>query len=321
MFKRILAFFLLTCLLGSAVLAENSAERLASLDIISQRDERLQDWDYAYHDQYFRSAGCLPSSAVNGVVALLGTPETDVPALLLELMKSLIHTDESNSVELGYLYSTAKNPRKSAVVLQELVAPVTYFHNSDSSQGALDVASYFSYYDFDDEAHPLLFRRFFPQNNWYWISEAAAYLAQHGHPDARIALIGVSLGDLVSGAPLRCSVHGHYATLYTTAGEFHEDGTVYLLDSWPRALEGDSYGDGQRYQTYYMFIEEPEKAFSQVYDATRITDTVLQISLKPDMLEALHALDSSDPDRLDLQRQFGEVIQTFGRAICVIYLP
>ncbi len=321
MLKRILAFFLLTCMLGSSALAETSAERLASLDIISQRDERLQDWDYSYHDQYFRSAGCLPSATVNGMVALLGSPETDVPALLMELMKALIREEQSDSIQLDRLYSTVQNPRQSAVVLQELVAPVTYFHFSDSSKGKLDVPTYLSYFDFDDEAHPLLFRRLTPQYNWHWIAEVAAYLYSHGHPDARIALIGSSLGNLVSTGPLRCSVHGHYGTFYTTAEEFHLDGTIYLLDSWPRALEGDSYGDGQRYQTYYMFIEEPESAFAQAYDATRITDTVLQISLKPEMLEALHALDSSDPARLDLQQQYGEIIQTFGRAICVIYLP
>lgn len=319
--RRMFIFLVILTLLPLAALCETGAQRLASLDIIDQRDERLQEWPHDYHLQPFRSAGCLPASTVNGVTALLGTPETDVPTLLLELMTALIPEGESDTIVLDYLYYTAKGPRKSAVELQKLVEPVTYFHHSDSSNGALDVTTSLSPFDFDDNAHPLLFRRLHPQTNWHWIAEVASYLTQHGHPDARIALIGVSVGNLASDAPLRCSNNGHYATLYMTAEEFHQDSTVYLLDSWPRALEGESYGAGQRYHTYYMFIQEPETTFSQFYEASHVTDTVLRMGLKPAMLEKLHALDSSDPARLELQQQLGEVIQTFSRALCVIYLP
>ena len=318
MLKRFLSLLLLLCMLGSTALAETAADRLVQLDIISQRDERLQGYSHYYHWQPFRSAGCLPASVVNSVTALLGTPETNVPDLLLELMNAMIKPEFSDTIEPAYFYTAVTSPKKSAVTLRELIAPVTEIRYIES---AISASSLFSAYASDDDAHPLIMRNLTPQNNWHWFAELSAYLCSHGHPDARFVIMGVSVGTLQTPAPLRCGNFGHYVAFFFTAEEFHNDGTIYLLDSWPRALEGEPYGEELPYFTYYRFINEPDSAFSQYYDVTRLSDTVLKITPNAAVLEELHSMNASSAARVDLQQQLGETIMTYGTSYCVIYLP
>lgn len=321
MLKRVIALFLTVLFLTGTALAETPAERLAQLDIIAQNDERIQEYEYYYYYQPFKAAGCLPASAVNALLSVLGTPQSDAPRLVLELLTALRNQSVSPAVELGYLYYALTSPRKSATELPQLVSSVTSFHYSDRADGAVTPAQLLSAFDNDDSAHPLLIRRLTPQSSWHWLAELAAYLCENGHPDARIALYGVSAGTLDTSAPLRCSDYGHYIAFYFQAEEFHQDSTIYLMDSYPRALEGEAYGTETPYDIPYPFISETSSPFYQHYTPTRVSDTVVQFNLRQDKLTQLHALDAVPSARLDLQQQFGEVIFTYGSAYLLVYLP
>lgn len=129
--KKLLILLLLLCV-STPAMAESSAERLARLDFIVQADERIQDEEFYYYGAPFWVAGCLPASATNGMIAVLGTPEIDSHRLLKQFLSGLRHEEQGPEVELSYLYYTTKSPRSAAYEMQALVAPVTRFYAYDS---------------------------------------------------------------------------------------------------------------------------------------------------------------------------------------------
>lgn len=222
-------------------------------------------------------------------------------------------------MELSYLYYTTKSPRSAAYEMQALVAPVTRFYAYDSVKAIGDRAVLLGANSSDN--HPLSFVRMSLSQRWQWIAETAAFLSDSGHPDARIALCGVSVGTDESLAPLRCGYYGHYVSFCLEAGEFAEAGTFYMMDSYPRALAHERSGEGTPFEVDYPFGAEPSQAMNHYYSATRITDTVVQFTLRERWLTALQALPFASAERAAVLRECCESITTFGEAYLVLFIP
>ena len=60
--RRMFIFLVILTLFPLAALCETGAERLQTLDILSQRDERLTKDEYFYRGMTFSIAGCPPAS-------------------------------------------------------------------------------------------------------------------------------------------------------------------------------------------------------------------------------------------------------------------
>lgn len=316
--KKLLLLLLLLCVSAPA-LAESPAERLAQLDFIVQADERIQDEEFYYYNAPFWVAGCLPASATNGMLAVLGTPDMDTHRLLKQFLSGLCHEEHSPAADLLYLYYTTKSPRSAAYEMQALVAPVTRFYSYDSVKAIGDRAVLLG--KSSSDSHPLSFVRMTLSQRWQWIAETAAYLSDSGHPDARIALCGVSVGTDETLAPLRCGYYGHYVAFYLEAGEFAETGTFYMMDSYPRALADEKTGAGTPFEVAYPFSTEPSQAMNRYYSATRITDTVVQLTLQENWLTALQALPFASAERAAVLRECCENVTTFGEAWLVLFIP
>ena len=71
-----------------------------------------------------------------------------------------------------------------------------------------------------------------------------------------LTLCNMTVGVPDTSAPFHSSGRGgHFAALYFQAGEFHDTGAFHLLDSYPRALEGDCCApDGGLYLEQYPFV-------------------------------------------------------------------
>ncbi len=247
---RFLLLLLILVLLPIPTLGETGADRLSTLDIISQRDPRLMDEKYYYMGMYFRIGGCKPASIINALVSLLGTPETDVLHLVREIRKGLTY-EETASIELFRLENCLKNPRTSATELRKMLQQVTSIEFLDAAKDDLTPSRLIARIAPTPADHPLVVREMITENNWEWLLEMAAELCRQGHPDARFVLSTASAGTDDSDAPFRSGTSGHYITLYFQAKEFHTEGTFYLLDSLPRALEGDIYGYFEHYPSRY----------------------------------------------------------------------
>ena len=316
--RRMFVFLLIFTLQPLACLCETGAERLQTLDILSQRDERLSGEKYFYQNMLFRIGGCLPASITNALTALVGTPETDGPALALEVMRGLSE-DPSNralKVDISMLDYRLHNPFKSAVQMQALLDRVTNVVTIPSR--GLTPADVLIQYAPTSEDHPLIMRSLKVEDCWTWVLDMSAELCRQGHPDARFALCAASAGTEESGAPLSSGNSGHYITLYFVAGEFHEEGTFYLLDSLPRALPGDVYGFMEHYPSRYPFTTR-RNSFGSIYNATRITDPVLMFTLTEEAQAYLAAADEAD--RTDIRRQQMETLTLYLRSHFMLYIP
>ncbi len=323
--RRFILFFLLLTLLPCISLSETSAERLAKLDIISQREERFMEERFYYQDMYFRIAGCKPASLTNGLVALLGNARTNTPELLLELLDGLNAApwDKQSGIAMYLLQPYLSAPDASAVELRKLLQPVTSIIYLDARTGSVNPAYIIPQALTDPNAHPLFLREMAVQSNWPWLIDLAAKLCDLGHPDARFVLCVASAGTDTTDGPLRSGKGGHYVTIYFQAEEFHQDGTMYLLDSLPRALPGDVYGSFERYPSQYPFTSKRRKdAFDGTYDATRITDPVIQFTLKAAELERLHKLGTQPSSARSMLRQKQvETLILYDKAWFMLYIP
>lgn len=319
--RRICLLLLIALLLPLPALGESAAERLAQLDIISQYDKRLEDERYYYKNMLFRIAGCLPASITNAVVALLGDADTPTPEVMVELRNGLVY-DRSNkeaSVDLHRLPDYLRTPRDTATELRKLLKPVTSVSMLSLDMTAQPAEKLLTQFLTSDDAHPLLIRPFYFPDSWLWLTNAAQALCNLGYPDARIALCAVGVGTIDTDGPFNLGQSGHYATVYFQADEFYNDGTFYLLDSYPRALAGEIYGYREHYPIRYPFVEKPKSTFSNTYAATRISDTVVQFTLLPAELELLHS--AKDEDHIpQLLRQCTTAIM-YSDPYFMLYVP
>lgn len=322
--RRFILFFIILALLPHICLGETGAERLSTLDIISQREERFTDERFYYQDMYFRIAGCKPASLTNALVALLGNAGTNTPELLLEVRDGLNPApwNEKSGIAMYLLHPYLCNPADSAVELRKLLRPVTNIIYLDSRSGSVTPIHILSQALSDPGVHPLFIREMAVQSNWHWLIDIAAKLCELDHPDARFVLCAASVGTDTTDGPLRSGAGGHYVTIYFRADEFYQEGTMYLLDSLPRALPGDVYGTFEHYPSRYPFTTKWRKdAFDATYDATRIIDPVLQFTLKPAELTQLNSLALDSPARAAQLAKKAETLILYDKAWFMLYIP
>ena len=322
--RRFILLLLLTLFLPHAAFCETGADRLAMLDIISQREERLADERFYYQDMYFRIAGCKPASVTNALVALLGDARTNTPELLLEVRDGLNPApwNEKSGIAMYLLHPCLSSPVDSAVELRKLLRPVTSIIYLDSRTGSVEPAHILSGVLSTPDTHPLFIRELAPDTNWHWLVTLAEELCRYGHPDARFVLCAASVGTDTTDGPLRSGKGGHYVTMYFQADEFYRDGTMYLLDSLPRALPGDVYGTFERYPSRYPFSSGWRiDAFNNTYDATRLTDPVLQFTLKPAELDQLNGFGLNSPARAAQLTKKAETLILYDKAWFMLYIP
>ena len=104
-----------------------------------------------------------------------------------------------------------------------------------------------------------------------------------------------------------------------------ENGTIYLLDSLPRALENEKIGEGTRYKTYYDFVSDKKtfKEFNNVYNVTRVSDNVLKIELTEEKLSTIHNLLDIDNNFLldDYRMMLLEPFVTYGTGMTFLTIP
>lgn len=318
--RRFLLLLLIIALLPLPALCESGADRLANLPILSQRDPRLMDDEYHYMGMYFRIGGCKPASVINSLIALLGTSDTDELHLVKEIRKGMAFQSDS-SIDMFRMKDWLTNPRESATELRTMLRQVTRIEFIDAARQDVTPRTVISRSVPNADDHPLIIREMAVETNWEWVIDMAAELCRQGHPDARFVLSTVGAGTDETNAPFRYGNSGHYITLYFQAEEFHQEGTFYLLDSVPRALEGDIHGYFEHYPTRYAFVSEYFRDFSKLYTAARITDPVLQFRLREDAQTKLSGLTSGTPAWKQLRLSQMKPVIVYDKAYFMLYIP
>lgn len=304
--KRLL-LTLLCLILCLPAHAETTSEYLASLDILSQLDVRLDNGSYRYSGKPFRLNGCQPASIANALLASFGDQTLDAPAFLLETLRILSQKDDP-SAQLIHIsrinYLTDGNLRDKFPLVN---AQLQSMDHMIATPYVLETDKMLQQIQELGDTRFMLTTKYSIKKHWDWLVDFTEALNDNGYGDMRYAHASLGAGTPGTNAPFRAAgASGHYVTIYLEVAEFCETGTLYMLDSFPRALENEPYGEEELYGKRYEFCI-PRQAkqfthFTDVYNVERISPTILKICLKPDALQTLQAQRAAvknDPSQRD----------------------
>lgn len=327
--KAFLALLLaLMCLAPHGYAQEtNSVDgRMQRLSVLSQRDEAIGE--LAYHTATVQRRGCMPVSIVNGLVASFGVTDRETAiGLVQETLALLVPRGSRGKAPIDLLNLSAlldpalrADEREAYPNLAGTVG--AYPGDVRVTQARLSAREVLE--RLDGAQTPLMFvsrMAVYPD----WTEAVALLMALHGMgmDDATLCLACAGAGTEASGTPLRSGKSGHYLTVFFHVGTFAESGTVYVLDSLPRALEGESYkpyGAADEMHAQYAFVQDSaDSAFNRHFTAARISPTVIRLSLTQNALEALRA----EPEETALARRVKlmKPLILFGPCVMMLSLP
>ena len=294
LYRRLTALMLAVLLCTLSVAA--SAAGYADLATISQRDERFATWESRYRGSTYRSSGCGPSSISNAFIISLGVTNPDTAKLVTEeVLNLLCYPDKPIDTEIVPGRMINLNPGHEKWMsrfptVKELLSAwnVSYIEKVISPDAlALELEAPLT-------APRLMIGRFSDDYRWQYLYEMSVMLRDAGHEDAIITLAHLSAGNLMSSGAFRSGNAGHFVCLSVPVKEFLEEGAVYLVDSLPRAIDGETYGFEQFYPIAYDFHGKESsrgemKAFIRACQAERVIPTTLRITPKDDALAAITA--------------------------------
>ena len=320
----LMLLFAVSC--GHADHGDASSEAyLARLGILSHHDPALDKAQYMYRGHHFWENGCLPASVTNALTAAFGVDELDSAVLLRDVLVQMApdHRPNQYAIELSRLSSLfSADVPDSCPALQQLSRSMTAVADAEQRLSGAEMAQQLT--ALGDSRVALMFTMSI-RSNWERVLEITDALYDAGLPQARLTLCNMTLGVPDTSAPFHSSGKaGHYAALYFEAGEFHDSGTFYLLDSYPRALEGDSYFPGDAlYREQYPFVSSRKyQAFNNLYHVTHVTPTVVRLALHTEALADLAELAGQPEARTNLRlRQLKPVVFYGTAAKAFLVLP
>lgn len=296
MSRRIIVCFLLLAILSTASVCQaeqrhtSSESYLGGLGILSQLDPALEQARYMYCGHRFWESGCLPASITNALTAAFGVEELDTSELLHDVLVQMASQNRPDlyAIEPSRVASLfAGDLSGDSPALQQLSRSMTGIEAVKGRMSGKELVQRLT--ALGDSRVALIFTLNI-RGDWERVLEITDALCDAGLPQARLVLCNLTVGVPGTSAPFHSSsMAGHYAALYFEAGEFHDTGAFYLLDSYPRALEGDSYGsDSELYQDCYPFVGSRQfQAFNSLYTVSHVTPTVVRLALHPDAQAAL----------------------------------
>ena len=279
--RRLLMGICILCVLFSGALCEDEAvpaaqlssfdARLASVQLISQREERFDTDTYRYIKKAdFVKNGCGPAALHNALSVAFDIRDRDCSErTLLELMTLM--ADFNRPADFGMNY-------KRASLLCEPLDPQSYptlagltgsveamvwipkTPTADKILAAVDAV----------DGSAVIMGRINPSQNWEELIRTIDGLHARSLDEATLSVAVVSAGTPSTKAPFNLGDTGHFVTITVEVGEFEENGTVYVLDSYPRAVRGEKLGD--IYDKKYYFAENNFlTGFRQNYSAVHVT--------------------------------------------------
>lgn len=296
---------------------DSGAFYLEPLQIISQRDPKFNDAAYRYvRREPFSKNGCGPASIHNALAVSFGITDETVSS---EVLKELMHllAVGHNPAEFGLSYHRIQDLLTADAELYPALTELIGRANRVCYVGTVTAGKVMQ--EVQTDADDLfLMGRINLNTAMGELVDLSDALCEAGYPDATIAICDVSAGNESTKAPFCMGEQGHFIALMVMAGEFRSDGTIYILDSCPRALRDEKLND--LYLTRYYFAESTYlPGFRQTYVATRVKPTVIQCSLNESSLSELRSLQADAGNHEDGAKalrstriRFASYVKTFG---------
>ena len=298
--------------------------RMRELAVASQKNDFFKD--YTYWNAVMYDTGCGPVSMANAMGVAFGVTDIDtVRAIAVELPDAMLPRRRrvTGSIVASGLPTLLnrmleETDEESFPALSGLLRGYAGAYSlSGERLSQADIAAICA-----QQGEAMFVRTVAGRSMWPLLYDLCAALRDAGRADAVVCAGFLGVGTRHSGSPLYSTGSGHYVCVALHAGAFVEDGSIYLLDSLPRALANEPYGDGEAYRRPYPHFQDRRFArFAAVYDDVRIQPTVVRFTPRGEALEALHAL-AGDPDALrEAHLSQLELFVLFGGGILLVSLP
>lgn len=277
-------------------LADPVDQYMQRLAVMSQQDELVRA--LPYNGDTVENRGCGPVAAANPLIAALGvTDKEDAAQLVYEVMAVLTPKRQYRRKPIAIERMTRvlhqQDRAASTEDFPQLAQRVGHYPGEIISGNDDLTAAYVSRIieDSGGGSLPLLAGRMYVQDSWEETVRILYALHDARLDDALVCLGFGGAGTAATGAPLRTSGKGHYLGACIHVGTFIRTGAAYILDSLPRALAGEPFGPAYTCHVAYRFLEDdPASPFNSTFAPSRISPTVIKLSLQPDQLGALNAL-------------------------------
>lgn len=330
--RRILFAFLLSLLLALPCAAEDNSlypeltdpvdQHIQQLAVMFQRDEPF--FAVPYNKDYLNGRGCQPISMANGLIAAFGVTDYDTAVqLTLEAAVALIPPDQrKNGPVHPAMLPVTLNPDTYAEtdrfpVLKEIIC--AYPGTIAGTEKDLDAEEAIAL--IGEQRAPAIVSFCMDVNpSWEDAVRVIFSLYDTGLQDAMLILTRAGAGKESYGTPFASGKNGHYITALVHVGRFMQDGSVYILDSLPRAIPGESSEYGSFLRARYPFGEQREdKPFNLHYEAARINPCVIRLTLKEDKRAALDG--SVSDEQLALRTGYLKSFTLYGACSAMVVLP
>ena len=297
-------------------------QKIQQLAIMYQRDDPF--FGVPYNKDYLNGRGCQPISMANGLIAAFGLTDYDTAAALtLEAAVALVPPEQRkngpvHSAMLPVVLSrdTYESSDRFPVLKDAVCSYPGTIAGTEKTLGA-------------DEAIALINQQIAPSIVTFCMSVNPSWedavrvifsLYDAGMSDATLILTRAGASKESYGTPFASGKNGHYISALIHVGKFMQDGSVYILDSLPRALPGEPSEDGGIYRARYPFGEQNEgNHFNRHYEAARINPCVIRLTLREEMQQALYS--DTTADQLALRTDYMKSFTLYGACSALVVLP
>ena len=312
---------LVLCLgLATAQAGRVYESQLLSCPLIWQYDQRYQTESYRYQGSRFSSEGCGPASVANGLACVLGVEsQTDMDAILRESMTVLTYNrhPENTVADLRNMHRLGNLKDEDAPVLSHFLGRfgehLVCLGEEMEAGELLEAAGNIT----ESGEAGLILCRFRLSEGWETLVRLCTVLRDQGYPDAVVSVSHVSVGTRAVQAPFRYR-NGHYVAFCLHAGTLLERGTVYLLDSYPRALTGETV-DNRVYTDRYELMVTPEESLLSTFSLRHLKPTLLRVEIEERRWGMWMGLE--EKERLSALSSALMKIRTFGSGLLAVMIP
>lgn len=326
LWSLLIALLLLLCVgaaAGEEIIAPDAAfdAEAAALCVVSQKDPRYQTKAYRYSNDKLAERGCGPCAIANMFIAAFDvTDQAEADRLLLETLDLL--TSRFDPAITGM---NIKN-LKTFMTLDAERFPTLHALKESRGGEYFYTAKTVTAEDVQTTLTPLIatgtpgmfIGRLSLYGNWREIIELCFWLHEEGLDDARIIAGYVSSGTGGTRGPFRTS-DGHFVTFLIQPGEYLRTGSIYLLDSLPRALIDEPIRNETYFHRYAFTVGFQFEPFRKTYLPVRLKPTMLRLTTMPSLAAAAEALEGEEAIvyRKDLLR----TMQVYGRSVIMVCVP
>ena len=244
------------------------------LAFISQRELRFNIKEYRYFGDRFVINGCGPASVYNGFAVSFGITDDDFAAkVLLEIMTLLSNYQKPEKYandfrRMSLLTSELCDNYPTLTEMKSLVDQVIWMEKRTTAKNVKKALE-------PVQGSAVLIGRINLSQNWGEIIDLAEELHAQGRDEAILTVTNLATGTDDMGTPFCLGDNGHFITLTMQVGEFLEHGTIYVLDSYPRAVRGEKLKDPYDLR-YYFAANNKLTGFRTHYYAYHVKPAVVK---------------------------------------------